>query len=213
LSAVVRPSKGAPASDLLSRIRAEIDERREQLRPALEEYERLLSAAEAIGLDLTGTAASARGSRRPAQRKPVAAKVPSGRAAQRKVAAGSASAAVAVAQAEPDAQTAQMRPRARGKRGSAAGAIVRASSPERPTRASSGAAPNKGAKRDAAQQAIVAALEHGSHTVAELGVVTAMSGASIREGLRRLAKAGTVRRAKRDGDGKAAYALSAAAGV
>ena len=66
-----------------------------------------------------------------------------------------------------------------------------------------------GAQRDAAQQAIVAALEHGSHTVAELGVVTAMSGASIREGLRRLAKAGTVRRAKREGDGKAAYALPA----
>jgi DNA-binding transcriptional ArsR family regulator len=212
LSAVVRPSRGAPASDLLSRIRAEIDERREQLRPAQEEYERLLSAAEAMSLDLTGAAASARGSRRPAQRKPAAAKAPSARAPERKIAAGSAPAAVAVAQAEPEAQTAQMRPRARGRRGSAAGAIVRASSPERPTRAS-GAGLKKDAKRDAAQQAIVAALEHGSHTVAELGVVTAMSGASIREGLRRLAKAGAVRRAKRDGDGKAAYALSAAAGV
>jgi hypothetical protein len=63
-------------------------------------------------------------------------------------------------------------------------------------------------RRDAAQQAIVAALEHGSHTVSELGVVTALSGASIREGLRRLAKTGTVARATRAGDGKAAYALS-----
>ncbi len=62
------------------------------------------------------------------------------------------------------------------------------------------------APQGAAQQAIVAALEHGSHTVAELVVVTALSGASIREHLRRLQRAGTVRRAKRDG--KAAYALS-----
>jgi DNA-binding transcriptional ArsR family regulator len=58
----------------------------------------------------------------------------------------------------------------------------------------------------AAQQAIVAALEHGSHTVAELVVVTAMSAPSIRESLRRLQRSGAVTRARRDG--KAAYALS-----
>jgi DNA-binding transcriptional ArsR family regulator len=54
--------------------------------------------------------------------------------------------------------------------------------------------------------AIVAALEHGSHTVSELVVVTAMSPARVREGLRRLASAGTVTKARREG--KAAYALS-----
>jgi predicted lipid-binding transport protein (Tim44 family) len=67
-------------------------------------------------------------------------------------------------------------------------------------------APQERAVRGAAQQAILAALEHGSHTVGELVVVTAMSAANIRENLRRLLKAGTVTRASRDG--KAAYALS-----
>jgi DNA-binding transcriptional ArsR family regulator len=62
------------------------------------------------------------------------------------------------------------------------------------------------AVRGAAQQAILAALEHGSHTVGELVVVTAMSAPTIRENLRRLLKAGTVVRAGREG--KAAYALS-----
>ena len=55
----------------------------------------------------------------------------------------------------------------------------------------------------------MAALEHGSHTVSELVLVTAMSGADIREGLRRLRRAGTVARAMRDG--RTAYALSSAA--
>ncbi len=67
-------------------------------------------------------------------------------------------------------------------------------------------APGERAVRGAAQQAILAALEHGSHTVGELVVVTAMSAANIRENLRRLLKAGTVTRASRGG--KAAYALS-----
>ncbi|MBA3807471.1 MAG: hypothetical protein H0X28_03615, partial [Solirubrobacterales bacterium] len=65
------------------------------------------------------------------------------------------------------------------------------------------------APRGAAQRAILAALEHGSHTVTELGVVTAMSGQNIRENLRRLLRSGTVTRAKREG--KAAYALAARA--
>ncbi|MCW3029819.1 MAG: hypothetical protein JWN81_3030 [Solirubrobacterales bacterium] len=62
------------------------------------------------------------------------------------------------------------------------------------------------APRGAAQEAIVAALEHGSHTVSELAVVTAVSGPSIRQSLRRLVVAGTVTRAEREG--KPAYALS-----
>jgi hypothetical protein len=56
------------------------------------------------------------------------------------------------------------------------------------------------------EQAIVAALEHGSHTVGELGMVTAMSGGEIREGARQLLAAGRIVRAKREG--KPAYALS-----
>ena len=54
--------------------------------------------------------------------------------------------------------------------------------------------------------AIVAALEHGSHTVSELAVVTAMTGPSLRQSLRRLVVAGTVTQAKREG--KLAYALA-----
>jgi hypothetical protein len=73
--------------------------------------------------------------------------------------------------------------------------------------ARNGAGPDRvRAPRGAAQEAIVAALEHGSHTVSELAVVTAIPGASIRQNLRRLVLAGTVARAEREG--KAAYALS-----
>ena len=65
------------------------------------------------------------------------------------------------------------------------------------------------AARGAAQEAIVAALEHGSHTVSELAVVTAMSGPSIRQSLRRLVTAGAVTHGRREG--KLAYALAARA--
>jgi predicted transcriptional regulator len=53
--------------------------------------------------------------------------------------------------------------------------------------------------------AILAALEHGSHTVGELAVVTAHPGAAIRAALKELTKARSVRRTTREG--KAAYAL------
>jgi hypothetical protein len=225
LSPIARPRGGLAASDLLSRVRAEIDARCNELRPALAEYERLLSAAEAIGLDLDGAPAPARAPRPPARkaaarkasaRKPAAAKEPALKVSARRTSGGKPSSPVAVTEAPVETPpAAAARVRARGKRGSAAGAIVRASSsPARGGRAAAGKAASKaGAQRDTAQRAIVAALEHGSHTVAELGVVTAMSGASIREGLRRLTKAGAVRRAKREGDGKAAYALSATVGA
>ncbi|HEY2398334.1 MAG TPA: hypothetical protein VGH78_05015, partial [Solirubrobacteraceae bacterium] len=120
------------ASDLLTRIRGEIEERLRELRPALEEYERLLDAAE----DVEEVGAPRRGRR-----------------------------------AES---------RATAPRNGAGPARVRA-------------------PRGAAQEAIVAALEHGSHTVSELAVVTAMSGPSLRQSLRRLVLAGTVTQAKREG--------------
>lgn len=58
--------------------------------------------------------------------------------------------------------------------------------------------------RNAASQAILAALEHGSHTVAELAVVTALPAPEIRDGLRRLRAQHAI--VKTDRDGKAAYA-------
>jgi hypothetical protein len=79
------------------------------------------------------------------------------------------------------------------------------SAPRRAVQRSAGAKPPR-ARRGAAEHAIVAALEHGSHTASELVVVTAMSGANIRSNLRRLLKARTVTQTKREG--KAAYALA-----
>ncbi len=65
----------------------------------------------------------------------------------------------------------------------------------------------KPASPAAVQQAILAALEHGSHTASELVMVTAMSTREIRGGLSRLAGRGTIAKVKRHGDGKSAYAL------
>jgi hypothetical protein len=100
--------------------------------------------------------------------------------------------------------------RAHARRGSAAGAIARAAS----SAGSDEEAPTKSAgptrKRTLPTgQAIVAALEHGSHTVAELVVVTALPASDIRDGLRRLRKQQAI--VKTDRAGKAAYVLPAAA--
>jgi hypothetical protein len=78
--------------------------------------------------------------------------------------------------------------------------VQRVKEPARP------AAKRERAPRGAAAEAIVAALEHGSHTVSELAIVTAMSGQNIRNNLRRLLQAQTVSQTKREG--KTAYALS-----
>jgi DNA-binding transcriptional ArsR family regulator len=83
---------------------------------------------------------------------------------------------------------------------------TRTATPARPRKRTAAAPPREPA--GSTQQAIVAALEHGSHTVSELAVVTAISGPSIRQGLRRLLAAGTVTRLKREG--RAAYGLSGA---
>jgi hypothetical protein len=58
-------------------------------------------------------------------------------------------------------------------------------------------------------QAILAALEHGSHTVAELVLVTALPAGEIRDSLRHLRKRKTI--VKTDRDGRSAYALPAPA--
>lgn len=78
-----------------------------------------------------------------------------------------------------------------------------AQSVEQPARSVS-AKPER-APRGAAAEAIVAALEHGSHTVSELAIVTAMSGQNIRNNLRRLLQAQAVTQTKREG--KTAYEL------
>ena len=65
------------------------------------------------------------------------------------------------------------------------------------------------AAHSAAGTTILAALDHGSHTVSELAVVTAMSGPSINGNLRKLVSEGAVVKTEREG--KAAWALAAAA--
>jgi hypothetical protein len=140
------------AADLLARVRAEIDTRLVELRPAMTEYERLLDAAGALDEEVRAVGARAR-------------------------------AADEVGSAEK-ARAVNPRPAAKARR----------------------AAKPRQARMGAGEQAIVAALEHGSHTVSELGVVTAMSGAEIRESARRLLLAGKIVRAKREG--RAAYALA-----
>jgi hypothetical protein len=171
------------ASNLLERVQAEIDARRAELAPRLAEYQQLLSAAEALGL-------------------------PTGEAQPR---AGNQSTRVATTAKARAAKPAKAPVKARAAKPAKARAAKPAKAPAaKPAkaRAAKPAAPASGrALRGAAQTAILAALEHGSHTVAELGVVTAMSGQNIRENLRRLLSSGTVTRAKREG--KAAYVLAA----
>jgi DNA-binding transcriptional ArsR family regulator len=135
------------ASDLLTRIRGEIELRLRELRPALAEYERLLADADDVDEEI-------RAASRPRSR------------------------AATAGRREPASRNGTVPGRPRAARG-------------------------------AAQEAIVAALEHGSHTVSELAVVTAMSGPSIRQSLRRLVTAGAVTQGRREG--KLAYALAARA--
>jgi hypothetical protein len=150
------------AADVLARVRAEIEERLRELRPAVGEHEQLLGAASALDAE----AEAAR----------VAPKTPA-------TAAPRAAATIRAA----------VKPRAAGK-------------PRAARKAGRAAKPKRGqAAFGPAEQAIVAALEHGSHTVGELGMVTAMSGGEIREGARALLAAGKIVRAKREG--KPAYAL------
>lgn len=87
---------------------------------------------------------------------------------------------------KPAARKASLTPR-RGRRGSAA-----------PSR------------RSATEETIIAVLGHGSHTVGELVVVTAMSAAKINGSLRRLTSQGAV--AKTEREGKIAWALPGATG-
>jgi DNA-binding transcriptional ArsR family regulator len=174
------------ASELLSSIQSEIDARLKELRPLLAEYEQLLAAVDAL-LDTN-----------PPQDAPP---VPKTRRPSR--ASGA--------------------PRAR--RGSAAGAIARAArgsavDTQQPTDIDTSrpaifaseeptldAEKPKAARapRGAAREAILAALDHGSHTVGELVVVTAMSGPNLSGNLRRLVSEGTVLKTEREG--KTAYAL------
>lgn len=132
-------------SELLGEIRREIDARLLELRPAREEYEQLLRAAQAID-----------------------------------------------AEGAPEPKAPEPKPRR-----AAARTVSRARETAQAPRAA----------RGAAREAILGALEHGSHTLAELVVVTAMSSANVSGNLRKLAAEGVI--AKTEREGKLAWMLAA----
>ncbi len=179
------------APDLLSTIRCEIDERLSELRPLFAEHERLLGAVEA--LDVAGDQGDT-------------ASVSEAAAPKRAAFAKSVTAKAVRSPARPSAT----------RRGSAAGVIELAATG--PVQAAieegNGKEPNVKDKpersaRGVVREVILAALDHGSHTVGELAMVTAMSGPSINGNLRKLVAEGEVVKIEREG--KAAWALAAIA--
>jgi hypothetical protein len=179
------------SSDVLTRVRAEIDARLGELRPVLAEYERLLDAERALVPDAAKVVRAAKATTvTTSDEKKERPQAKRREQPQKEQPLQAASVPSPVRSTRPAATA----PARRGRRGSAAGAIKRAAS----------------SSRDASQQAIVAALEHGSHTLSELVLVTAIAASELRQGVRQLQQAGTITRMKRDGDGKAAYALSSA---
>ncbi len=221
------------ATDLLAKIRGELDERMAQLRPLLSEYERLVAAADALAaMDTTDTAPEAPPAQAPPlpERAPEAPSAPAAPTRRRgRLPRGSAAGTFALAMSlrtTPVIQPAGLMPAARAykpapPRPTAQELIERAPAPPSAVERNGRAAPAPGdgdlaptrkpAPPAAVQQAILAALEHGSHTASELVMVTAMSTREIRGSLRRLAGRGAIAKVKRRGDGKGAYALPAAA--
>jgi hypothetical protein len=167
-------------------VRAEIDARIRALRPALEEYEELLDAAETLEDEAA-----------PEQKNEATS-------ARRRGPRGSAAGALALAASGLN------KPAAPAK----AGAPRKTAAPRKAAAPRKTAAPRKpvaskppSATRGVAEQAIVAALEHGSHTVSELVLVTAMPAAEIRAAAKKLQRGGVIGPTRREG--RIAYALSA----
>jgi DNA-binding transcriptional ArsR family regulator len=177
------------ASDLLSTIQSEIDTRLNELRPLLVEYEQLLEAVDAL-LDTDHRVV-------PTSVTPKAQRLPRATRARR-APRGSAAGAIALAAGEPAADESEP-------------TAVDTEQPvlevEKPIEVELEKAPR--AQRGAAREAILAALDHGSHTVGELVVVTAMSAPNLTGNLRRLASEGKIVKTEREG--KTAYALPVAA--
>jgi hypothetical protein len=208
------------SSDLLSKIYDELDARLRELRPLVDEYESLLAAAAALELAGEEEDAETGRSAGPASPTVAAASVASAAPARRRgrppgkrsaprpapVVPAPAPVVPEPALAVPD-EPALAVPESGADASEPAESSPRAA--EKPSSRRREAAAPKRAQRGTAAVAILAALEHGSHTVSELAVVTAMSGSIINNNLRRLQQTGTITRTKREGDGKAAYALAA----
>jgi hypothetical protein len=228
-------------TDLLAQVCAEIEQRMAELRPLLDEYERLLAANDA--LDSFEAAPTDDG---PPELPPRPA--PSRRRARGP--RGSAAGAIELASSappepvepEPEPEPALLAPRAprtpreprilagmpslRTQPGLSALPSLPAAA-AKPTPIAVEAPPTvlpepaaqefepepelerRPASASEVRQAILAALEHGSHTIGELVMVTAMGTPEIRTNLSQLARQRKVMRVKREGDGKSAFALPA----
>lgn len=199
-------------SELLSVIREEIDARLRKLAPAAAEHERLTAVVQALEaearaaptpVDIPPAQAAgtmSRPSRSRASRSPVARPGASRPRAARSRASQPRAPRAAATRSAPPARTPARTPVPRGPSPAA-----RAPRPKTP----SAKAPRRRARERPADtvggKAIVAALEHGSHTVAELVIVTALPAPEIRASARALLQGGAIVKTAREG--KAAYAL------
>jgi hypothetical protein len=210
-------------TDLLARIRAELERRIAELRPLLDEYERLLAADSALDSFEA----------EPADGLPAPEPAPRSTAPRRRARGprGSAARTIELASSAPEplVQASEPTPSAPRTRRTLSSTPTLRTQPTlrtRPAPAPAVEAPppaipepvadepefepepeRKPATPSDVRHAIVAALEHGSHTIPELVMVTAMSTSEIRSNLSQLARQRKVARVKREGDGKSAFAL------
>jgi hypothetical protein len=192
--------------DLLSTIQIEIDERLSELRPLLAEHERLLEATEALVTagheDVTPAAVKTPASKRARAKSRIGAgrRGSAAGAIERAATAPSEIGAGTHVTNETTGSVSLVTRRAAGS----AGSVVRPKSGSAPTGSAVKPKPERAA-RGAARETILAALDHGSHTVGELAVVTALSASNVNGNLRKLVSEGAIVKIEREG--KAAWAL------
>jgi DNA-binding transcriptional ArsR family regulator len=197
--------KGVCVADLVDRMQQEIDERLNELKPLVEESERLKVAAAALeGVPGTTPVVRTPKASTPARAQSAAPKFrkrgggrPRGSKNRAERAAPASAPIVPVPVPAPPAaaQAAKSAPATKRRRGSK-------------VRPKAGARKRGRAPLSANQRAIIAALEHGPHTVRELVIVTGMSDQTVRNNVKVLVGLGKVVKTERGG--KAAYALPAA---
>jgi hypothetical protein len=165
------------AADLLTTIRTEIHSRLDELAPVLEEYEELSTLLDALLLDGAAPARTSSPELSSTIRATPTVAKPKGRK-----------------------RSAAAKPVRRGG-ASASEAHVIAKPRRQPRRR------GRPPAIDDTGRAILAALEHGSHTVGELAVVTGLPTSQLRESARKLLAREAIGKTEREG--RSAYALAA----
>jgi DNA-binding transcriptional ArsR family regulator len=197
------PGRTSMAPDLLSTIRREIDQRLNELRPLLAEQQRLLGAVDALVAAADDNMPASAPASTPTKRSTRKIRVGTGRR-------GSAVGAIELAASTAIDASVDREANGVYENGSSATSLEKGDTQRTDAqRTQTRARPARKDKperspRGAVREAILAALEHGSHTVGELAVVTAMSGPSISGSLRKLVSEGVIVKTEREG--KAAWA-------